>query len=173
MSPVRYRPSTEKLILFNSVAVPSGILGQSLDHHREERTVKKAALGFVLGLLTPAFVFFVGAMLGVFKIEADVPPPRIESRLATAALNASIRRIPAEQNPYRVDDAFVLNGLKLFENNCAGCHGGYSKRSDWGSKHFYPPVPQFGQAPPRRSESEIFYVVQHGIRYSGMGAGAV
>jgi mono/diheme cytochrome c family protein len=131
--------------------------------------VKKAVLGFVLGLLTPAFVFFVAAVLGVFKIEADVSPLRIECRLAAAALNASIRRIPAEQNPYRVDNEFVLDGFKLFESGCAGCHGGYSKRSDWGSKHFYPPAPQFGEAPPRRSEAEIFYVVRHGIRYGGMG----
>jgi mono/diheme cytochrome c family protein len=131
--------------------------------------MSRFALGFFLGVLTPALVFLFAAMIGAFKIKADAPPLRIESRLAKLAFNASIRRIPAEQNPYRVDDAFLLEGLKLFQSGCAGCHGEYAKRSDWGSRHFYPPAPQFGEAPPRLTEFEIFYIVQHGIRYSGMG----
>jgi len=131
--------------------------------------MRRFALGLFFGVLTAALVFLFAVVVGAFKIEADVPPLRIEGRLAKQAFNASIRRIPAEQNPYRVDDAFLLEGLKLFRSGCAGCHGEYSKPSDWGSRHFYPPAPQFGEAPPRRTEAEIFYIVQHGIRYSGMG----
>lgn len=131
--------------------------------------MKKALLAFVLGMLASTLVFVSAALLGGFKTEADVRPWRIESRFAQRILDASIRRSQMEKNPYRVDDAFLLAGLKLFEEGCAGCHGGYGKRSDWGARHFYPPVPQFGEAPLRRSEGEIFYIVQHGIRYSGMG----
>jgi thiosulfate dehydrogenase len=131
--------------------------------------VKKAVLGFILGILASTLVFFLAALLGAFKSEADIRPWRIESRFAQLGLDASIRRIRTEKNPYRVDDAFLLAGLKLYKDGCAGCHGGYGKPSDWGTGHFYPPVPQFGEAPPRRSEGEIFYIVQHGIRYSGMG----
>lgn len=131
--------------------------------------MKKALLGFIVGVLASALVFLSAALLGAFKTEADGRPWRIESRFTQRALGASIQRIRREKNPYRVDDAFLLSGLKLFKDGCAGCHGGYGKPSDWGAAHFYPPVPQFGEAPPRRSEGEIFYIVQHGIRYSGMG----
>lgn len=131
--------------------------------------MKKALLGFILGMLASTLVFGSAALLGAFKTEADVRPWRIESRFAQRALGASIQRIRTEKNPYRVDDAFLLSGLKLFKEGCAGCHGRYGQQSDWGAEHFYPPVPQFSKAPPRRSEGEIFYIVQHGIRYSGMG----
>ena len=131
--------------------------------------MKKDLLGFILGVLASALVFVSAALLGSFKIEADVRPWRVESRFAQRALGASIQRIATDRNPYRVDDAFLLSGLKLFKENCAGCHGSYGKQSDWGAEHFYPPVPQFSEAPPRRSEGESFYIVQHGIRYSGMG----
>lgn len=131
--------------------------------------MRRAVLGFILGMLASTLTFFSAALLGAFNTEADVRPWRIERRFAERALDASIRRIRMEKNPYRVDDAFLLAGLKVFEAGCAGCHGGYGKRSDWGARHFYLPVPQFGEAPPRRPEGEIFYIVQHGIRYSGMG----
>jgi mono/diheme cytochrome c family protein len=131
--------------------------------------MKKALLGFILGMLASTLVFLSAALLGAFETEADVHPWRVESRFAQRALDASIQRIPTEKNPYRVDDAFLLNGLKVFKEGCAGCHGSYGQQSDWGAEHFYPPVPQFGQAPLRHSEGEIFYIVQHGIRYSGMG----
>ena len=132
--------------------------------------MKKALLlGFVLGILASTLAFVSVAVLGAFKTEADVRPWRIETRFAQRALDASIRRIRTEKNPYSVDAAFLLNGLKVFKDNCAGCHGSYGKQSEWGRDHFYPPVPQFGEVSPRRSEAEIFYIVQHGIRYSGMG----
>ena len=132
--------------------------------------MKKALLGFILGMLAFTLVFIFAVVLGTFKTEADIRPWRIETRFAQRILDASIHRIRKERNPYSVDDAFLLSGLKLFKENCAGCHGSYGKQSDWGAKYFYPPVPQFSEsAPPRRSEEEIFYIVQHGIRYSGMG----
>lgn len=131
--------------------------------------MRRAVLGFLLGLLACTLVLFSSALLGAFNTEADVRPWRVESRFAQRALDASIRRIQTEKNPYRIDEAFLVAGLKLFKEDCAGCHGGYGKRSDRGALHFYPPVPQFGEAPSRRSEGEIFHIVQHGIRYSGMG----
>lgn len=131
--------------------------------------MRNALLGFVLGMLASTLVFVSAALLGAFNTEADVHPWRIESRFAQRALGASIHRIRTEKNPYRVDDTFLLSGLKLFKENCAGCHGSYGKQSDWGAEDFYPPVPQFSESAPPRSEGEIFHIVQHGIRYSGMG----
>jgi mono/diheme cytochrome c family protein len=55
--------------------------------------------------------------------------------------------------------------------NCAGCHGDAKARSDWGSKGFYPRVPQFWQGDAADLTPEEAYAAIHdGIRYSGMGA---
>ena len=60
--------------------------------------------------------------------------------------------------------------MKIFRNACAGCHGEFSKPSHWGTADFYPRVPQFADEPPTIPASQMFVVVKHGIRYTGMGA---
>ena len=42
--------------------------------------------------------------------------------------------------------------------------------SEWGREDFYPRVPQFAVASPRKPEWQLFWIVKHGVRYSGMGA---
>jgi hypothetical protein len=62
-------------------------------------------------------------------------------------------------------------GLKSFKMNRAGCHGLPGQPSHWGTRNFYPRVPQFADAPPDLSAPQIFVAIKHGIRYSGMGGG--
>jgi mono/diheme cytochrome c family protein len=94
----------------------------------------------------------------------------VEAWLARRALDASLRRaVPPRPNPVAPADAALLQGMRLYRNNCAGCHGAPGEPSRWGAAHFYPRVPQFADAPPERSEAEIFWIVRRGLRYSGMG----
>jgi len=60
--------------------------------------------------------------------------------------------------------------MKTFKNGCAGCHGDADGPSHWGTTAFYPRVPQFVQQPPRLTEPQMFWVVKHGVRYTGMAA---
>jgi mono/diheme cytochrome c family protein len=53
---------------------------------------------------------------------------------------------------------------------CAGCHGDADGPSQWGTTSFYPSVPQFAQQPPRLTAPQMFWIVKHGVRYTGMGA---
>jgi mono/diheme cytochrome c family protein len=64
----------------------------------------------------------------------------------------------------------LLAGMKIYRTNCAGCHGDFGQPSTWGSKAFYPRVPQFPDAPPTLRPEEMFLIVRNGVRYSGMGA---
>jgi mono/diheme cytochrome c family protein len=85
------------------------------------------------------------------------------------ALDAAIaREAPKRANPIAVDDAALLAGMKLYRSNCEGCHGGGRGPSEWGAK-FYPPVPQFGARPPGRPDWQIVWIIENGLRYSGMG----
>jgi mono/diheme cytochrome c family protein len=60
--------------------------------------------------------------------------------------------------------------MKLYRNNCSGCHGDAGRPSRWGTQGFYPRVPQFAQSPPQKPDWQLLWIVRHGIRYSGMGA---
>src|SRR4051812_3379381 len=107
---------------------------------------------FLFGLICGAILLpaaIVGcALLGGMPVNADVPPSRIESALARRAFDRSIQRVQAPANPLEVNDEVMLEGMRLYRNNCSGCHGNPGQPSDWGAHHFYPPVPQFADHPP-------------------------
>lgn len=84
-----------------------------------------------------------------------------------AALAGTAKRL---SNPTEGKDEELLEGMKLYRSNCGGCHGDASHPSQWGKEGFYPRVPQFRESPPRKPDWQIFWIVRHGIRYSGMGA---
>jgi mono/diheme cytochrome c family protein len=69
-----------------------------------------------------------------------------------------------------VTEEALLAGIVGYRNNCAGCHEEFGRPSRWGTSGFYPRVPQFADDPPDLPASQLFSVVKHGIRYSGMGA---
>ncbi len=131
--------------------------------------MKSFILGVFVGLIVLPCALLFAAWSGRLPVHADANPSRFETSFARYAFNRAIKRARLTNNPNAVTDETLLEGLKLYRNNCAGCHGTPAMTSDWGSSHFYPRVPQFGQQAPKRIEGEIFYIVRHGIRYSGMG----
>jgi mono/diheme cytochrome c family protein len=60
--------------------------------------------------------------------------------------------------------------MKTYRRNCAGCHGKFGARSRWGTTSFYPRVPQFADEGSTLDPAEMFVVVKHGIRGTGMAA---
>ena len=61
-------------------------------------------------------------------------------------------------------------GIKLYRDGCSGCHGDAGKPSSWGTQDFYPGVPQFDTEPPAKPDWQLFWIIKHGIRHSGMAA---
>jgi mono/diheme cytochrome c family protein len=128
-------------------------------------------VAFVLGAIAFPAAALLAMRAGWWPIRANVPPPAWEVRLAGSAVHAAIeRQASAAQNPVRPTHESLVAGLMLYRNSCAGCHGAGRRQSTWGTKNFYPPVPQFGSGHQHMSEAEMFWVVKHGIRYSGMAA---
>jgi mono/diheme cytochrome c family protein len=130
----------------------------------------KILAAFVLGVVTLPLLAVASAWLGLFAVPATGAPPAWEEALAMRALHTSLARSAEAHNAPVADDETLLAGLKLYRNNCAGCHGDFAAASDWGSKNFYPRVPQFPDDPPDLSVPEMYVAIKHGIRYSGMGA---
>lgn len=128
-------------------------------------------LGILVGLLGLVLGVSLTARLGLFSVNAAEEPPAWEIKLARVALDTSVARsAPRVSNPIGSSDAELLAGMKLYRNHCAGCHGDAGRPSLWGTGGFYPRVPQFAQAPPKKPDWQLLWIVRHGIRYSGMGA---
>ena len=113
----------------------------------------------------------ITARMGLWPVAATATPPSWEHSIAEMSLHASLRRQSAGmKNPMSATSDVLLDGMRIFKNNCAGCHGSPAGPSMWGSRNFYPRVPQFAEHPPELSSPEMFVAIKYGIRYSGMGA---
>jgi mono/diheme cytochrome c family protein len=128
---------------------------------------------FILGFVAMIAVLVIGLLgylrLGLAEVRADMHPPALETRLAQFAVKASVRRSAAMlQNPLQPTDETLIAGGKAYLNGCAGCHGKPGKLRDIFLG--YPPPPQLFFTGTQYSEPELFWVVKHGIRNTGMSA---
>src|SRR5579864_3796714 len=122
----------------------------------------------VFGILTLATV---GLGFGWVPLAATSDPPRWETLLGRRALASAVTRQASKlQNPVLPTNENLRSGLKLYRDSCSGCHGDAGNSSRWGTTGFYPRVPQFDAEPPRKPEWQLFWIVKHGVRYTGMGA---
>ena len=130
---------------------------------------------FVLGMIVTLVALGVGglgwALLGYMPTSADESPPRIEARLANMTLDAAMeRRAPRVTSPLPPTDENLIDGMKLYTMNCAGCHGGLDRKPAAFGASFYPPAPQLIVTPVDDPEWHVFYAVRTGVRYTGMPA---
>jgi len=133
----------------------------------------KTLVAFIAGLIAAPLLFGIAAAAGWLPSNATSSPPGWEEKIGMRALDASLeKRSDGLRNPIKAGDmAALADGMQLYSDNCAGCHGDANKPSAWGSKGFYPRVPQFWQGEMTDMTPEEAYAAIHdGIRYSGMGA---
>jgi len=132
--------------------------------------MKRIFLSWLSLLLILLLVLGLTARLGWWPVGATAVPPRWESKLAQATFQASLSRQAAGlKNPLSPSNEVLTTGLKSFKMNCAGCHGSPGQPSQWGTRNFYPRVPQFADDSLHLSAPQMFVAIKHGIRYSGMG----
>jgi mono/diheme cytochrome c family protein len=130
---------------------------------------------FILGIVVTIAVLVIGglglALLGFLPTRANVTPAEMEDHIAMSALDNSVERhAPRLNNPVPPTDENLIDGLKIFTMNCAGCHGGIDRQPSVFGKSFYPPAPNLILHPPDDAEWHVFYVVRNGVRYTGMPA---
>jgi mono/diheme cytochrome c family protein len=131
--------------------------------------MKNFMLGF-LGATTLIVVALIGCLrLGAAEVRADVRAPAWQSRLFHSAVRASVRRsAPRVQSPLSHTDDELIAGGRLYLDGCAGCHG-RPGRPPRARAWFYPP-PEFAHAGTQFTEPELFWIIKHGIRRTGMSA---
>src|SRR5271157_1736371 len=130
---------------------------------------------FVLGIVLTILVLAIGglglALLGFLPTRANSIPSKMERQIVMSALDNSVERhAPRVNNPVPSTDENLIEGLKIYTMNCAGCHGGIDRQPSTLEKSFYPPPPNLILHPPDDAEWHVFYVIRNGIRYTGMPA---
>jgi mono/diheme cytochrome c family protein len=132
--------------------------------------VFKFLFGVIVGVLLLPCIVIGMTIAGRISVRATAEPPGWERVLAQFLLHRAISaQAGATKNPYAPTEANLLEGLKYYRDGCDGCHGLANKKSEWGAKDFYPRAPQFGFEPTQLTEEQLYYVIKHGIRNTGMG----
>ena len=131
--------------------------------------------GFILGIIaTLAAIFLAGltiVKMGLVNFSADQPSSDSEKHLARSAVDASTdRHAPELNNPLPANEDTIVSGANLYMNHCAGCHGVPSNKDSVFADAFNPPVPVFFKDAPDMSPNQNFYIIRHGIRWTGMPA---
>ena len=131
----------------------------------------KFLFGFLTAVVLILLVLYSYVRFGFVDPRADAEPGSLEKKLAMPALDASVdRRAPSVKNPIQPTEENLLAGMKIYQANCAGCHGDVSHPHVAFGDSFYPRAPQFVEDKPDMPENQNFYIIQHGVRLSGMPA---
>src|SRR5450830_1428723 len=132
------------------------------------------------GLIWGVALTLTAALLGAYALvqsglipaNADANPGRIELWVAGTSLEATLQReAPKGKNPVPLSEQNLLNGVHLFAQNCAVCHG-----SAKGAAASSPIAKGLYQKPPQLAtdgvkddpEGVSFWKIKHGIRLTGM-----
>ena len=128
--------------------------------------------GILFGILALGAAALVFVVSGTFQVAAAVSPGAVETRLARFALDRSVaRRAPKETNPLGKNPDILREGGKHYKEMCVVCHGAPGVDASEIGEGLNPPAPDLTlQRVQRRSDGELFWIVQNGIRMSGMPA---
>jgi thiosulfate dehydrogenase len=133
--------------------------------------MSKFLAGFLAAIVAVLLASYCFVRLGFFDPRADIEVGALETRIAMPSLDAAVdRRAPAAQNPVLPTDANLSAGIKIYETNCASCHGNIRRPHGALAEALYPRAPQFLEDPPDMPENQNYYIIAHGIRLSGMPA---
>jgi len=132
--------------------------------------MKKFVLGFVVGILTIPIGAFGAAWMGWLEVGARGTPTAVEAALGHLALDrAAARRAPKVVNPIAPTEENLMEGMKIFKGDCAGCHGEASNAAKRVAEAIlYPIPPVFALHPPKKPDEQLFWIIKNGVRYTGM-----
>jgi len=126
-------------------------------------------IGLAAGVVLVLLVLVCYVRFGFVDPRADAQMGALEMKIAMPALDAAVdRRAPSVQNPLQATDDNLTAGMKIYQTNCAGCHGDVVHTHSAFGDSFYPRAPQFAEDAPDMPENQNFYIVAHGVRLSGM-----
>src|SRR5579864_7949378 len=131
---------------------------------------------FILGVIVALVVVaplgaYLLAKLGGIAMATTSKPLPLEETIAKTALRANLKGAENVKDPLPADDANMLAGVRVYQDNCAACHGLPDRPKTAIATGEFPPPPQLFD--PREMVSDdpegvTFWKVSHGIRLSEM-----
>lgn len=134
------------------------------------RPVLKALVLLVLGAAVLMVVAFI--WIGSRGISARAQPGRVETAVARTMRRLAVPRADrGRKNPVARSDAVVAEGMAHYADHCAACHANDGSGETEMGLGLYPKPPDMRQsATQSMTDGELFYIIENGIRLTGMPA---
>jgi len=134
--------------------------------------------GFVAGVIGAILIALVAGYLllqsGFIPANADAKAGGLELWVAGTSLNATLRnQAPKVPDPIALTDANLIQGISLYGQHCAICHGTASGAASASpvARGLYPAPPQLAdEGVEDDAEGVSYWKIKHGIRLTGMPA---
>lgn len=135
---------------------------------RQKLQIAALTLGVVLAVAAVGTLVFLKAT----GLSARATPGRMETALARTARTWAV---PGEYhdrpNPVLANAESIRNGMAHFADHCATCHANDGSGSVQMGRSMFPPAPDMrASATQELSDGALFYVIEHGVRFTGMPA---
>ncbi len=128
-----------------------------------------AALLIGVFLLVAGLLVYLQRGSGGFSARAD--PGRAETLLARYARDAAMPAAARQmRNPVPLTSEAIHDGLAHYADHCAVCHGNSGDGNTMLGSGMYPKPPDLRAQTQRLSDGAIFYMIENGVRMSGMPA---
>lgn len=127
-------------------------------------------------LLLIVVVAVIGGVLAYTVVRrglsAHAEPSRVEAMLARMMRRlATPEPTRTRRNPVPPTDAVLEQALLHYADHCASCHGNDGRGDTTIGRGLYPRVPDMrGAHTQSLSDGELFSIIEHGIRLTGMPA---
>lgn len=136
------------------------------------RRIGLVLLGFVLAFAVLAVGGYVFIATGHMPMATSAGALPFEETVANMALHASVKDSLDLKSPLPVSDDTLIAGAKVYDGNCAMCHGAFQQPKPAVAKSMFPPPPQLlgDEKVTGDPEGELYWKITNGIRMTGMPA---
>jgi mono/diheme cytochrome c family protein len=126
-----------------------------------------AILGTLVAIAIGGSVLLKTAVGG---FSATAKPSALEKAIARTARQMAIpSSAKSAQNPTPNTEEVLADARAHWADHCASCHANDGSGNTQMGTHMYPPAPDMRQpATQSMSDGELFYVIQNGVRFTGM-----
>lgn len=133
--------------------------------------MRKILLGAVLTLALLLLSALTVIKFGLIPVNADGTHSKLEAKVMPIVLRASIaRRASTETNPLSLNEDNLKAGVDTYKTMCSRCHSTPGGDQSAYGQAFYPPAPKLPEGLSNYTDPQLFWMIKHGIRNTGMPA---
>jgi mono/diheme cytochrome c family protein len=134
------------------------------------RTLNFVGLGFVIAAVVLAASSAV--YLRSTGLNTRSEPGPVETGVARAARSFAIpSEVRAMRNPVPASAEALADGMAHYADHCATCHANDGSGDTEMGRGLFPRAPDMRMpATQRLSDGELFYIIENGVRFTGMPA---